>query len=99
MFFLYGIQLMSIQFGLDFTARHGEITDVDHLKYGKADLSTVLNSTIASLKGLKIHEIEDWVHVLPQASDPSGSPLPSRETHPGTVMNDLFGGNGSHIRE
>ncbi|CZR69370.1 related to lipoyltransferase [Phialocephala subalpina] len=76
-------------FELDFTARHGEITSVDDSEYGKGVSRTALNSTVTSLKGQKIHEIEDWIRLLPQASSPSGT----RETHPGVVMNDLFGGN------
>lgn len=70
---------------IDFTARHGEITEIEIDQPGTWN-SELSNDIGEALKGQKLHEIKDWTQVLPQTSRQS-------LYHPGVVMNDLLGCN------
>lgn len=77
---------------MDFTARHGEISEVN-LQYPGAISDEALDSIISNLLSRKIHEIEDWTHFLPQSShsSPNSNSSNGLKNQPGIVINDLFG--------
>ncbi|KAE8448888.1 hypothetical protein EG329_008684 [Mollisiaceae sp. DMI_Dod_QoI] len=79
-------------FSMDFTARHGEISEVN-LQYPGAISDEALDSIISNLLSRKIHEIEDWTHFLPQSShsSPNSNSSNGLKNQPGIVINDLFG--------
>lgn len=76
---------------MDFTARHGEITKIDKLQIGDSD--ETFNEIVECLHGRKIHEIKDWTSFLSHPPGPNDFSLPSTsgESHPGLVMNGIFG--------